>query len=65
VRQAIYRGVTRIAAARRIPLIDVAAAFARDAAPETLYAYPGSHYNAKGYRVVAETVIDALDHRPR
>ncbi len=61
VRQTIYHGVQDTARRRDIPMIDVASAFARHAAPETLFAYPGSHYNAAGYALAAQTIAAALD----
>ncbi len=61
VRQTIYRGVQDAARRRDIPMIDVASAFARHAAPETLFAYPGSHYNSLGYALAAQTIAAALD----
>jgi GDSL-like Lipase/Acylhydrolase family len=61
VRQTIYRGVQDTARRRDIPMIDVASAFALHAAPETLFAYPGSHYNPAGYALAAQTIAAALD----
>ena len=61
VRQTIYHGVQDTARRRDIPMIDVANAFARHAAPETLFAYPGSHYNSMGYALAAQTIAAALD----
>jgi len=61
VRQTIYRGVQDTARRLDIPMIDLASAFARHAAPETLFAYPGSHYNPAGYALAAETIAAALD----
>lgn len=61
VRRTIYKGVMDTARRRDIPVIDVAAAFARYAAPETLFAYPGSHYNPTGYALAAQTIAAALD----
>lgn len=61
VRQMIYHGVQDAARRRDIPMIDVANAFARHAAPETLFAYPGSHYNSMGYALAAQTIASALD----
>jgi hypothetical protein len=61
VRQSIYHGVQDTARRRDVPMIDVASAVARHAAPETLFAYPGSHYNAAGYALAAQTIAAALD----
>ena len=61
VRQTIYHGVQDTARRLEIPMIDLASAFARHAAPETLFAYPGSHYNPAGYALAAETIAAALD----
>ena len=61
VRQAIYHGVQDAARRHDIPMIDLASAFARHAAPETLFAYPGSHYNPAGYALAAQTIAAALD----
>jgi len=61
VRQTIYHGVQDTARRLDIPMIDLASAFARHAAPETLFAYPGSHYNPAGYALAARTIAAALD----
>ncbi len=61
VRQTIYHGVQDMARRRDIPMIDLASAFARHAAPEALFAYPGSHYNPAGYALAAQTIAAALD----
>lgn len=61
VRQTMYHGVQDIARRRDVPMIDVASAFARHAAPETLFAYPGSHFNPAGYELAAQTIAAALD----
>ena len=61
VRQTIYHGVQDIARRHEVPMINVAVAFARQTAPETLFAYPGSHYNAAGYALAADTIAAALD----
>ena len=61
VRQAIYRGVKEIAEREHIPMIDVAAALAEDPSPGTFYAYPGSHFNAKGYKAAGEAIAAALE----
>jgi hypothetical protein len=42
-------------------MIDVAGTFARHAAPETLFAYPGSHFNPAGYALAAQTIAATLD----
>ena len=60
VRQRIYSGVQEIAARQRIPLIDVADAFARESDAERFYAFPGGHMNPEGYRKAAETIAAAL-----
>ncbi len=60
VRQRIYRDVQEIAARQRIPLIDVAGAFARESDPERLYAFPGGHMNPEGYQKAAEIIAAAL-----
>jgi hypothetical protein len=62
VRQTMYHGVQDIARRRDLVMIDVAGAFARHAAPETLFAYPGSHFNPAGYALAAQTIAAALDH---
>jgi lysophospholipase L1-like esterase len=65
VRQTIYRGVSAVARRADIPMIDVATTFSHDPSPATLYAYPGAHFNAKGYRVAAEAIREALEHDAR
>ena len=61
VRQTIYSGVKDTARRHSIPMIDVASAFARHAAPADLFVYPGSHYNPAGYALAAQTIATALD----
>jgi hypothetical protein len=61
VRRTIYQSVQDTARRLDIPMIDLASAFARHAAPETLFAYPGSHYNPAGYALAAQTIAAALD----
>jgi lysophospholipase L1-like esterase len=65
MRQSIYRGVGAIAAQEHIPMIDVAATFATDPSPGNFYAYPGSHFNPRGYQAAAEAVAAVLDRVPR
>jgi len=60
IRQNIYQGVKNIALDEHIPFIDIAAAFARDSSPATLYAYPGAHFSPRGYRTAAATIADTL-----
>lgn len=60
VRQRIYRGVREIATRQSIPLIDLAADFARDPEANALYAFPGGHLNVDGYRRAAEAIANAL-----
>jgi len=60
VRQRIYGGVRDIAARQNIPLIDLAADFARDPEAGALYAFPGGHLNVDGYRRAAEAIANAL-----
>jgi hypothetical protein len=64
MRQGIYDGVKAVAARQNIPLIDVAAAFAKDPDPGALYAYPGAHFSPLGYRRAAEIIAAALDQLP-
>lgn len=61
IRQRIYKGVKAIALDERIPFIDVAAAFAHNPSPETLYAYPGAHFSPKGYHLAASTIARTLE----
>ena len=60
VRRRIYSGVRDIAARQNIPLIDLAADFARDPEADALYAFPGAHLNVAGYRRAAEAIANAL-----
>lgn len=60
VRQRIYGGVRDVAARQGIPLIDLAAQFARDPKANELYAFPGAHLNAEGYRRAAEAIANVL-----
>jgi hypothetical protein len=60
VRQRIYHGVRDIAARQNIPLIDLAAEFARDPEADALYAFPGAHLNVEGYRRAADAIANVL-----
>ena len=60
VRQNIYQGVMNIAMDKHIPFIDVAAAFAHDPDPATLFAYPGAHFSPRGYSLAASTITRTL-----
>ena len=60
IRQDIYQGVKKIALDKRIPIIDIAAAFAHDPSPATLYAYPGAHFSPRGYQMAAATITRTL-----
>ena len=61
MREAIHDGVARIARQARIPVIDIASAFAAQPAPGTLYAFPGGHFNEAGYRHAASAIATALE----
>lgn len=60
LRQRIYDGVHGIAARQGIPLIDLAAEFARDPKATGLYAFPGAHLNVEGYRRAADIIAAVL-----
>ena len=60
IRAHIRDRVLSIAAALELPIVDVAEAFGRAPDPRALFVYPGSHYNAAGYALAAQTVQDAL-----
>jgi len=64
LRQEIYHGVNDIVAREGIPLIDISKVFADTGAPESLYVYPGSHFNAEGYRVAADAIASVLEAAP-
>jgi len=49
--------VTRIADEARVPVIDIAASFARQPAPGALYASPGAHFNEAGDRLAAVAIF--------
>jgi hypothetical protein len=53
--------VLSIAARAGVPVIDLAPAFAAYADPASLWACPGCHYSAAGYRLAAERVLAALE----
>ena len=57
---AVIERVMATVATLELPVIDVARAFSSQPDPLTLFQYPGSHYNARGYRVAAEAVRDGL-----
>lgn len=60
IRAHIRGRVLSIAAALELPIVDIAEAFGRAPDPRALFVYPGSHYNAAGYALAAQTVQDAL-----
>ena len=53
-----------IAAALELPIVDIAEAFGRAPDPRALFVYPGTHYNAAGYALAAQTIRDALAASP-
>ncbi len=63
--------VTAVPIRLGIPVVDVQRAFLRHEELDSLFYFPGSHYNEKGYRVVAEAILAAravrraLDGRER
>ena len=59
----IRREMGRIVSKHKIPFVDMIPVFMAYPAPRKLVVFPGSHYNAKGYRLVAETVLNALQKR--
>jgi lysophospholipase L1-like esterase len=61
MRKDISDGVRRVARQQGISLIDLAAAFARQPDPGSLYSYPGGHFNVAGYRLAAEVIARALE----
>jgi hypothetical protein len=63
IRAHIRDRVLSIATALELPIVDVAEAFAESADPRALFVYPGSHYNAAGYALAAQTVQDELARR--
>ncbi len=65
IRNHIRTYVLAIAEATALPVIDVHKAFAAHADPKTLFAYPGSHYNADGYALAADAVTAGLQSLAR
>lgn len=57
---ATRKRVLAIAARVGVPVIDVTADFAEHADPASLFACPGCHYSASGYRLAAERVLAEL-----
>jgi hypothetical protein len=60
---AVEKRVTQIAATLDIPFIDVAAAFAAQREPQTLWNARRYHYNARGYSIVANAILGDLAFR--
>ena len=56
----VEKRVTQIAATLDIPFIDVAAAFAAQRDPQTLWNARRYHYNARGYSIVANAILGDL-----
>jgi len=56
IRDRVRQRVLAIVSALDIPTIDVHAAFAAENDPRALFVFPGSHYNAAGYRLAAEAI---------
>ena len=63
IRAHIRDRVLSTATALALPIVDVAEAFGRAPDPRALFVYPGSHDNAAGYALAAQTVQDALAQR--
>jgi len=61
-----YRQKERVLAAAaqsKLPVIDVHATFRAYPAPASrFFEYPGSHYNARGYQVAAEYVLERIEN---
>jgi hypothetical protein len=57
----LRRGVRDAAAAAGVPLLDFGARIAARADVPSLFYYPGSHFNEKGYALLAEVVAQSLD----
>ena len=60
IRDHIRARVFAIANETGLPVIDVHEAFAAYPDPKTLFVYPGSHYNADGYALAANTIAAKL-----
>ncbi len=60
IRDRVRQRVLAIVAGLGIPVIDVHAAFAADSDPRALFVFPGSHYNATGYRVAADAIARGI-----
>ena len=59
----IRREMGRIVSKHKILFVDMIPVFMAYPAPRKLVVFPGSHFNPKGYRLVAETVLNALQKR--
>jgi hypothetical protein len=55
-----YQGVRAISSANGINFIDLVPTFEAAAMPERLVSYPTSHYNDRGYRLVADAILKEL-----
>ncbi len=60
----IRHRIIHIAQELKIPIVDIHQAFAAHGAPKAMFLYPSGHYSIDGYRVAAQTILDAL-HEPR
>ena len=63
IRNHLRRRVLGIVAGLGIPVIDIHKAIIREPDPKKLYVFPGSHFNADGYRLVARVILDRLGGR--
>jgi hypothetical protein len=55
-----HQGVRAISSANGINFIDLVPTFEAAAMPERLVSYPTSHYNDRGYRLVADAILKEL-----
>ena len=58
VRERIRRSVIAIARANGLPIADLDAVLAADPNPANLYVFPGAHFNADGYALVAKAIAE-------
>ena len=59
VRERIRRSVLEIARAANLPVVDLDSVLAAAPDPAGLYVFPGAHFNAEGYALVAAAIAEA------
>ena len=60
IREHLRTRILTTARTLELPIIDLDEAFSASSDPSKLFVFPGSHYNADGYELVAKIVAGAL-----